>query len=106
MKSFRKNSELFFLGEIALHEAHGVQWEAELMAATKLTSFEEGEKSPQRKGSRPLEQELRRNETALAEPVALMMLKKADSIWREVKGREISFAVRGMAWQSTAGFET
>jgi transposase len=73
-----------FLREKGLHEAHLGRWKTELIEGLKLKPFGGGKKDPQQKRIAALEKELRRKEAALAEAVALLVLKKkADAIWGE-----------------------
>jgi hypothetical protein len=77
--SYEKLSEKqrgVFLREKRLHEVHVVKWKAELITAMKKKPFAGGRKNPEQKRIAALEKEPRRKESALAEAVALLVLRK------------------------------
>lgn len=72
-----------FLRRKGVHEAHLIEWRQMMLSALKTQKPQTaGQKSPENRRIRQLENELNRKEKALAEAAALLVLqKKVQDLW-------------------------
>ncbi len=71
-----------FLRSKGFHNAQLQQWREQMLAGLEPVASDRNKKVPEAKRVRELEKELKRKDAALAEPAALLVLKKkAQMIW-------------------------